>query len=41
MYRPIRYWRLNFAPRLPAAQSHPELQLGPGLIAPQLPRAVE
>jgi hypothetical protein len=31
----------EFCAKLPAAQSHPELQLGPGLIAPQLPRAVE
>jgi hypothetical protein len=31
----------EFCAKLPAAQSHPELQLGPGLIAPQLRRAVE
>jgi hypothetical protein len=28
----------EFCTKLPAAQSHPELQLRPGLIAPQLPR---
>jgi hypothetical protein len=31
----------EFCAKLAAAQSHPELQLGPGLIAPQLPRAIE
>jgi hypothetical protein len=31
----------EFCAKLPAAQSHPELPLGPGLIAPQLRRAVE
>jgi len=31
----------EFCAELPTAQSHPELQLGPCLIPPQLPRAAE